>query len=96
MQKEAKKHVKRYRAFTLVELILVVGTIALVAGALVGLVGNSYKDFKLGSDRSTLLQDGQAAIEQMVRILRQAKAFSAVTQSTDQAGIRLLVSTSQQ
>ncbi len=86
MQKEAKKHVKCYRAFTLVELILVVGTIALVAGALVGLVSNSYKDFKLGSDRSTLLQDGQAAIEQMVRILRQARAFSAVSQSTDQAG----------
>ena len=86
MQKEAKKHVKCLRGFTLVELILVVGTIALVAGALVGLIGNSYKDWKLGSDRSTLLQDGQAAIEQMVRILRQAKAFSAVSQSTDQAG----------
>jgi len=86
MQKEAKKHVKCLRGFTLVELILVVGTIALVAGALVGLVGNSYEDWKLGSDRSTLLQDGQAAIEQMVLILRQAKAFSAVTQSTDQAG----------
>jgi len=86
MQKEAKKYVKCCRAFTLVELILVVGTIALVAGALVGLVGNSYKDWKLGSDRSTLLQDGQAAIGQMVRILRQATAFSAVSQSTDQAG----------
>ncbi len=86
MQKEAKKYVKCVRGFTLVELILVVGTIALVAGALIGLVGNSYKDWKLGSDRSTLLQDGQAAIEQMVRILRQAKAFSAVSQSTDQAG----------
>ena len=86
MQKEAKKHVKCLRGFTLVELILVVGTIALVAGALVGLVGNSYKDWKLGSDRSTLLQDGHAAIEQTVRILRQAKAFSAVSQSTDQAG----------
>ncbi len=86
MQKEAKKHVKRLRGFTLVELILVVGTIALVAGALVGLISNSYKDWKLGSNRSTLLQDGQAAIEQMVRILRQAKAFSAVSPSTDQAG----------
>ncbi len=86
MQKEVKKYVKHYQAFTLVELILVVGTIALVAGALVGLVGNSYEDWKLGSDRSTLLQDGQAAIEQMVRILRQTKSFSAVSQSTDQAG----------
>ena len=86
MQKETKKHVNRHRAFTLVELILVVGTIALVVGALVGLVSNSYGDWKLGSDRSTLLQDGQAAMEQMVRILRQAKVFSAVSQSTDQAG----------
>ena len=83
---EAKKLVKRPSAFTLVELILVVGTIAVVVGALVGLVSNSYEDWKLGSNRSTLLQDGQAAIEQMVRILRQAKGFSAVTPSTDQAG----------
>jgi len=83
---EAKKLVKRPSAFTLVELILVVGTIAVVAGALVGLISNSYEDWKLGSNRSTLLQDGQAAMEQMVRILRQAKAFSAVSQSTDQAG----------
>jgi type II secretory pathway pseudopilin PulG len=86
MQKEAKKHVKRHRAFTLVELILVVGTIALVVGALVGLVSSSYGDWKLGSDRSTLLQDGQAAIEQMVRILRQAKGFSAVSSPADTAG----------
>ncbi len=86
MQKEVKKHVKCYRAFTLVELILVVGTIALVTGALVGLIGNSYRDFKFGSDRSTLLQDGQAAIGQMVRIIRQAEAFTAVSPSTDQAG----------
>jgi len=86
MRKEAKKHVKHYRAFTLVELILVVGTIALVAGVLVGLVQNSYKDFMLGSNRSTLLQDGQSATEQMIRILRQATTFSAVSESTDAAG----------
>ena len=86
MRKETKKHVKRFRGFTLVELILMVGTIALVAGALVGLISNSYKDWELGSNRSTLLQDGRAAMEQMVRILRQAKAFSAVSQSTDYAG----------
>ena len=89
--RKRKLYAKRYTlntnsGFTLVELILVVGTIALIAGALVGLVSNSYEDWKLGSDRSTLLQDGQAVMEQMVRILRQAKAFSAVTQSTDQAG----------
>ncbi len=86
MQKETKEHGNRLCGFTLVELILVVGTIALVAGALVGLVSNSYKDWKLGSDRSTLLQDGQAAMEQMVRILRQAKGFSAVSSPTDTAG----------
>lgn len=86
MQKEAKKHVNHLRGFTLVELILVVGTIAIVAGALVGLVGNSYEDWELGSNRSTLLQDGQAVIEQMVRILRQAQAFSAVSSPNDTAG----------
>ncbi len=86
MPKEADRHVKNYRAFTLVEVILVVGTIALVAGTLVGLVINSYEDFKLGSSRSTLLQDGQSAIGQMVRILRQVIAFSSVSESTDQAG----------
>jgi len=86
MWREAKKLGKRPSAFTLVELILVVGTIAVVAGALVGLISNSYEDWKLGSNRSTLLQDGQAAIEQMVRIIRQAQAFSAVSQSTDTAG----------
>jgi type II secretory pathway pseudopilin PulG len=86
MQIEAKKHVNRLRGFTLVELILVVATIGLVAGALVGLISNSYEDWKLGSNRSTLLQDGQAAMEQMVRILRQAKGFSAVSSPTDTAG----------
>ena len=86
MRKETKKQVNRLRGFTLVELILVVGTIALVAGALVGLISNSYRDWTLGSNRSTLLQDGQAAMEQMVRILRQSKAVNAVSQSTDPAG----------
>ena len=86
MQKEAKEPVKRPSAFTLVELILVAGTIALIAAALAGLVHNSYEDWKLGSDRSTLLQDGQAAIEQMVRFLRQAKGFDAVSSPTEQVG----------
>jgi len=72
--------------FTLVELILVAGMLALIALAIAGLVGSTYKDWKLGSDRSSLLQDGRAAIEQMVRILRQAKGFSAVTSPTDEAG----------
>ena len=86
MLKEAKTYVGRHDGFTLVELILVIGTIALVAGILIGLIQNSYGDFQFGSNRSTLLQDGHAAIEQMVRILRQATDFSAVTQSTDSAG----------
>lgn len=72
--------------FTLVELILVAGMLALIALAIAGLVGSTYKDWKLGSDRSSLLQDGRAAIEQMVRILRQAKGFSAVTSPTNEAG----------
>lgn len=72
--------------FTLVELILVVAMIAVVGFAIAGLVRSSYEDWKLGSDRSSLLQDGRAAIEQMVRILRQAQRFSSVSPSTDEAG----------
>jgi len=86
MQKEIKKYVKCLRAFTLVEMILVTGTIALVVGTLVGLIGNSYKDWKLGNSRSILLQDGRAVLEQITRILRQAKCFISVTSATDQAG----------
>ena len=86
MQIAAKQYVNRCRAFTLVELILVVGTIGMVTGALVGVIGNSTKDYEFGSDRSTLFQDGQAVLDQMVRTLRQAKAFSGVTASTNQAG----------
>ena len=79
MQIAAKQHVNCCRGFTLVELILVVGTIGMVTGALVGVVGNSYKDFQAGSDVSALFQDGQAAIEQITRILRQAKSIDAVS-----------------
>jgi type II secretory pathway pseudopilin PulG len=86
MQIEAKKYIKHPGGFTLVELILVAGTIAVVAGSLIGLIANGYADFELGSDRSTLLQDGRAAIEQMVRILRQAKSFDDASESTDAEG----------
>ena len=86
MQKEAKQHVKCCRAFTLVELILVVGTIGLVAGSLVGVVGNSYKDFRAGSERSTILQDGQAAIEQITRFVRGAKSFIEKSDNNDNTG----------
>ena len=72
--------------FTLVELILVVAMITVVGLAIAGLVRSSYEDWKLGSDRSSLLQDGRAAIEQMVRILRQAQRFSSVSPSTNEAG----------
>lgn len=86
MQKEIEQFAKGPRAFTLVELILVTGMVGLVMGVFVGLVRNSYGDFKFGSARSTLLQDGQAAIEQIVRIMRQATSFSAVSSPTDLAG----------
>ncbi|MCH8119422.1 MAG: hypothetical protein IIC00_06825, partial [Planctomycetes bacterium] len=86
MQKEIRHSIKCRRAFTLVELILVVGTIGMVTGALVGVIGNSTKDYEFGSDRSTLFQDGQAVLDQMVRTLRQAKAFAGVSPSTNQAG----------
>ena len=86
MHKEVEQSVRCAGAFTLVELILVAGTVGLVAGALIGMISNGYQDWKLGNDRSTLLQDGRAAIEQMVRILRQAEEFSAVSAPTDQAG----------
>lgn len=86
MQKEIEQFATGPRAFTLVELILVTGMVGLVMGVLVGLVRNSYGDFKFGSARSTLLQDGQAAIEQIVRIMRQATSFSAVSSPTDLAG----------
>ena len=86
MQKEIKKHVKRRKAFTLVELILAAVMVVLVAGALVGIVYNSYSNWKLGGGRSTLLQDGQAIMEQMTRVIRQSKGFISVTSPADPAG----------
>jgi Tfp pilus assembly protein PilE len=86
MQKEVKNHIKHRKAFTLVELILASAMTAIIVVALVGIVYNSYRNWKLGSGRSTLLQDGRAVMEQMTRIIRQAKGFSSVSSSTDQAG----------
>ncbi|MGB8227140.1 MAG: lamin tail domain-containing protein [Sedimentisphaerales bacterium] len=86
MQKELKKHVECRRAFTLVELILVTAMVAIVATALVGMIYSNYKSWRLGSGRSTLLQDGRAVLEQMTRIIRQSKGFSSVSSPTDQAG----------
>jgi type II secretory pathway pseudopilin PulG len=88
MLKETNKHIKKpYRkAFTLVELILVTGMISLVGLAVAGLVRNSYEDWELGSDRSSLLQDGHAVLAQMVRTLRQARGFSSVSSPSDQDG----------
>lgn len=65
---------------------MVTGMMAIVGLAIVGLVRNSYQSWKLGSCRSSLLQDGRAAIEQMVRILRQAKGFVSVSPTSSQAG----------
>ncbi len=65
---------------------MVAAMVALLSVAVAGMVRNTYEDWKFGTDRSELLQDGQAAVEQITRILRQARAFSSVTQSTDTAG----------
>ena len=86
MQKEPEKYVRSHSAFTLVEVILVASMVALIGVALAGMVGNSFNDWKFSTDRSTLLQDGQAGVEQMLRVLRQAQRFIAVSQSTDTAG----------
>jgi len=87
MNKTATKH-----GFTLIELIVVTAMIAVIGLATVGIVRNSYNDWKLDSSRSALLQDGQAAVEQIVRILRQVKGFDAVSASTDQAGYVTFIS----
>ncbi len=86
MQKELKKHVKCYRAFTLIEVILATVMVAIVSTAMVGMIYSNYNSWKFGSGRSTLLQDGRAVLEQMTRVLRQAKNFTSVTSPTDQAG----------
>lgn len=72
--------------FTLVELIMVACMISIISVATVGVVGSSYKDWKLGSDRSTVLQDGFATMSKMARLLRQAKGFVSVSAPDDQAG----------
>ena len=72
--------------FTLVELIMVACMISIVSVATVGVVGSSYKDWKLGSARSTVLQDGFATMSKMARLLRQAKGFVSVSAANDQAG----------
>lgn len=74
------------RGFTLVELILVIGMIAIIGVATVGMLHDSYAAWKMTSARSTLLQDSQAAMEQMLRILRQAKSFNTISASTEDAG----------
>ena len=76
-----KTHARR-TGFTLVELLLSTGIIALVATALVGLTLNSYSDFLLGSRRSELLQDGHGSLDRLIRILRQTRSISAVSDST--------------
>ena len=81
-----KKHPKCRSAFTLVEMILAIGIVSVIGLAVTGMVYASYQNWELTSRRSNVLQDGQAAMEQMIRILRQAKGFSAVTESTDEAG----------
>lgn len=72
--------------FTLIELIMVACMLGIVSAAIVGSVGSSYKDWKVGSARSTVLQDGRAAMSQMARLLRQAKGFVSASSPDDQAG----------
>jgi Tfp pilus assembly protein PilE len=86
MRKEVKNYVKHRKAFTLIELILAAAMTAILVAALVGIIYNSYRNWRLGGGRSTLLQDGRAAMEQMARIIRQAKSFTSVSLSTDTAG----------
>ncbi len=86
MQKEVKKYVKCRKAFTLVELMLAAVMIALLVGVLAGIVYNNYRNWKLGGSRSILLQDGLAVMEQMIRIIRQAKDFDSVSSPTNPAG----------
>jgi Tfp pilus assembly protein PilE len=86
MRKEIKNYVKHRKAFTLVELMLASAMTIILVGALVGIIYNNYINWKLGGSRSTMLQDGRAALEQMTRMIRQTKGFSSVSLSTDQAG----------
>ena len=81
-----EKYAKCHPAFTLVEVILVVGMVAVVALAVTGMVYSSYQDWQVVSRRSNVLQDGRAAIEFMVRTLRQAKDFTAISGPAAPAG----------
>ena len=82
----AKKYQKFSPAFTLVEVMLVVGMVAVVALAVTGIVYSAYQDWQVVSQRSNVLQDGQAAIDFMVRTLRQAKEFTAISGPAAPAG----------
>ena len=82
------------RGFTLVELILVIGMIAIIGVATVGMLHDSHAIWRMTSKRSTLLQDSQAAMEQMLRMLRQAKRIDTVSAPTDQAGYITFTNTS--
>jgi len=81
-----KKYHKFSSAFTLVEVLLVVGMVAVVALAVTGIVYSSYQDWQVISRRSNVLQDGRAAIDFMVRTLRQAKDFTAISAPSEPAG----------
>jgi len=81
-----ERYAKCHPAFTLVEVMLVVGMVAVVALAVTGIVYSSYQDWQVVSRRSNVLQNGQAAIDFMVRSLRQAKDFSAISPPSDPAG----------
>ncbi|MHC5060349.1 MAG: LamG-like jellyroll fold domain-containing protein [Planctomycetota bacterium] len=82
-----KKYHKFSPAFTLVEVMLVVAVVSVIALGVTGLVYSSYQGWEVVSRRSTVLQDGHAAMDFMVRTLRQAKGFTAISDSSDSAGV---------
>ena len=77
---------KSQRAFTLVELILTVGMVAVIGAATVGLVYSSYEDWELTSTRSEVMQDGRAAVVRIIRELRQTKQVRSVSGPGDNTG----------
>lgn len=83
-----KKKPKYRSAFTLVEMILAIGIVSVIGLAITGMVYASYQSWELSSRRSDVLQNGQAAMEQMIRILRQAKELelTAISDPCDSAG----------
>ena len=76
-----------YTGFTLVELVLAIGLVAIVGTATVGLIRNSSEDMLFGSRRSNLMQEGYSALSMMVRTLRQVHSIVSVTDAANPEGM---------